>query len=194
MSRSAATLRLVYALAFMAQVLVATVVAVIVRALAGGTPRPSEILAWVLVALAVMQLPFAALLSTRLGFIANRQGALARTLFTAIVLASTAWATALALATGQRGLSVYVLLSLVMLAYALGFLVVSRLASRASALPPQAPPGSGADGEAAPPSGGDQGDVAQPSSGAKGADAQPLSAVVPGVLEDVDHVERLGGP
>jgi hypothetical protein len=171
-SRSAATVRLVYALAFMAQVLVAAVVAVLVRALAGGSPRPSEVLAWVLVALAVMQLPFAALLSTRLGSIATRQAALARTLFTAIVLASTAWATALALATGQRGLSVYVLLSLVMLAYALGFLAVSRLASRAAALPPLVPPSSRAEGE----------------------DALPGSALEAGVLEDVDHVERLGGP
>jgi hypothetical protein len=161
----------VYVLAFMAQVLVATLVAVIVRALAGGTPRPSEILAWVLVALAVMQLPTAALLSTRLGTIVNRQGALARTLFTAVVLAAPAWAAALALATGQRGLSVYVLLSLVMLAYALGFLAISTLASRASALPPQPSPST------------DQGEAAPPD-----------SAPVTGVLEDVDHVERLGGP
>jgi len=139
-TRSAATLRLVYALTFMAQVLVAALVAAVVRWLAGGNPRPSDLLAWVLVALAIMQLPFAALASSRLGTIATRQAALARTLFTAVILASTAWAAALALATGQRGASVYVLLSLVLLSYALGFLAVSRLAGRAAGLPPQPDP------------------------------------------------------
>src|SRR5690606_28464947 len=115
-SRSVATLRLVYVVAFMAQVLVAALVAIAVRALAGGPPRPSDVLAWVLVALAVMQLPFAALMASRLGTINSRQAALARALFAAIILAATAWSTALALATGQTGLSVYVLLSMVMLA------------------------------------------------------------------------------
>lgn len=142
-SRSAATLRLVYALAFMAQVLVAALVGVTVRALAGGTPRPSEVLAWVLVTLALMQLPFAALTSARLGTIGNRQGALARTLLTAVVLASTAWSTALALATGQHGLSVYVLLGLMTLSYGLGFLSVSRLANRAAGIPPHGVPRDG---------------------------------------------------
>ncbi|HLU82083.1 MAG TPA: hypothetical protein VKZ43_01665 [Trueperaceae bacterium] len=146
-----ATLRLVYVLAFMAQVLVAALVATFVRALAGGPPRPSDVLAWVLVALAVMQLPFAALMASRLGAVTSRQAALARTLFTAVILAATAWSTALALATGQRGLSVYVLLSTVMLAYALGFLAVSRLAGRAAELPPRHADkdGTGGDGKPA---------------------------------------------
>jgi len=137
--RSLATVRTVYALAFMAQVVVATVVAVAVRALAGGAPRPSDFLAWVLVALAVMQLPLAALSASRLGAIGSRQAALSRTLFTAITLSATAWFTALAVATGQRRLSVYLPLALVMMAYGLGFLVVSRLAGHAARLPPAAP-------------------------------------------------------
>lgn len=125
-----------YVLTFMAQVLVAAVVAVLVRALAGGDPQPNDLMAWLLVALAVMQLPLAALTASRLGSIGSRQAALSRTLFTAIVLSSMAWFTALALATGQRGLSVYLLLMLVMLGYGLGFLVVSRLAGHAALLPP----------------------------------------------------------
>lgn len=183
-------LRLVYVSTFMAQVLVATLVAVLVRAAAGGTPRPSQILAWVLVALALMQLPIAAVLVSRQGAITSRQTALARTLFTAILLSATAWSTALALATGQRGLSVYVLLTLVMLAYALGFLSVGRLASRAAALPPQS-------GAAGGPSGG--GPPGRPPAEGPTADRptaegeEGCSALEAGVLEDVDHVERLGG-
>ena len=164
-------MRLVYVAAFMAQVLVAVLVALAVRALAGGPPRPSDVLAWILVALAVMQLPFAALMASRLGTITSRQAALARTLFTAVTLAATAWSTALALATGQRGLSVYLLLSMVMLAYAAGFLAVGRLAHRAATLPPRASRGSGG--------------------GAASGTAD--SALETGVLEDVDHIERLGG-
>lgn len=137
MARAAATLRLVYALTFMAQLVVAALVAVVVTALAGGSGKPSAFLAWVLVALALMQLPFAALIATRLGSVTTRQIALSRTLLTAIFLAATSWFAALALATGQRGLSVYVLFALVMLSYALGFLVVSRLAGRAAQLPAQ---------------------------------------------------------
>lgn len=178
-----ATLRLVYALTFMAQVLVAALMAATVRALAGGAPRPSEILAWVLVALALLQLPFAALMSARLGTISSRQVALARTLFTAIILSATAWSTALALATGQRGLSVYVLLSLVMLSYALGFLAVTRLAGRGAELPPRGGPKGGAgSGD------GSGGGVSAGNGGGPGA-----SSFEAGVPEDVDHVKSLGG-
>jgi len=129
----------VYALSFMAQVLVAALVAVLVRSLVGGVPRPSGMLAWVLVALAVMQLPLAVLTASRLGAIGSRQAALSRTLFSAIVLSTTAWFAALAMATGQRGLSVYLLLTLVIVSYGLGFLVVSRLAGHAARLPPSIP-------------------------------------------------------
>lgn len=183
--RAALTLRSVYALSFMGQVVVAVVVAAAVRLLAGGTPRPNDLLAWVLVVLALLQMPFAALVLTRLGGLANRQGALTRTLFSATLLASTAWFTALALATGQRGTAVYVLLVLVLFAYGIGFLATSRLAAKAAGLPSQGATSSGGAALEGAASGG-----AASGGAASGGAASTLEA---GVLEDVDHVERLGG-
>jgi len=133
-------LRLVFVLTFFAQLVVAAIVGVIVRAFAANPPLASPVLATVLVAAAVLQLPIALAAAFRLGKVVSRQAALSRTLFMGVLLSATAWFTSLALATGQRGASVYLLLALVMLAYALGFLAVSRLAKTASSLPAARPP------------------------------------------------------
>lgn len=117
----------------MGQLVFATLVGVGVRLLASGTtPRPGGYLAWVLVAFALIEFLVAAVLSVRPLPGEGRRAALSTTLLVGTLLGSVAWFLALALATEQRGAPLYVLLLILSLGYALGFLVVSRLAKAAA--------------------------------------------------------------
>ncbi|HZJ08065.1 MAG TPA: hypothetical protein VFD39_00045 [Trueperaceae bacterium] len=120
---------------FVAQLLVAALVAVVVASLAPGETRPNAFLGWVLVALALLQVPLALAVTSRLGPVSSSRAALSRTLLSAVTLASSAWFAALAVATGQQGWSVYLLVALVGGAYALGFLATGRLAAAAAKRP-----------------------------------------------------------
>lgn len=141
--RVASFLRLTYAVAFLAQVVVAALVAVAVRALAGGAGSPSALLAWMLVAFAVMEMPIALLVTARMGAAPSRRSALTAAIMAGTMLASNAWFAALALATGQRGAPVAILLVLVMSGYAVGFFAVGRLAR--AALPAEGAPARASD-------------------------------------------------
>jgi len=121
---------------FYAQLLLAAAVALLLRAIVPVTGAPSTVLAAVLVAAAVMQLPIALASTIGLARVTSRQQALSRTLFMGVLLGSTAWFAALALATGQGATASYLLLALVLLAYAIGFAMIPRLAARAAASPP----------------------------------------------------------
>lgn len=136
MWRAASFLRLVFLLTFYAQLLVAGLVAVALRAAAGSSGSPNDLLAIVLVACALAQLPVALASTAGLSRVLTRQQALSRALFMGVLLSSTAWFAALALATGQGAAASYALLALVLVAYALGFLAVGRLARKASELAP----------------------------------------------------------
>lgn len=135
--RAASFLRAAYVAMFLAQLAVAALVAVAVASLAQGEIRPNAFLGWVLVALAVLQVPLALAVSSRLGAVSSRQAALSRTILSSVTLAGSGWFAALAVATGQRGWSVYLLVALVGGAYALGFVTVGRLAQAAAANPPE---------------------------------------------------------
>lgn len=137
--RAASFLRLVYLVVFYCQLLVAALVAVLLRALAGASGTPSGLLAAVLIAAAVAQLPLAVASTVGLSRVTSRQQALSRTLFMGVLLSTTAWFAALALATGQGATASYALVALVLVAYALGFLMIGRLARRSAELPPHAP-------------------------------------------------------
>lgn len=91
-------------------------------------------------ALSFVQLPIGLASATRLSSLASRQAALSRALFAGVTLSTTTWFIALALATGQGGTPVYVMLAVLMLAYALGFLATGRLARTAAGLPPRRRP------------------------------------------------------
>ncbi len=131
---AAAVLRAAYATAFMAQVVIAVLVAIVVRLLAAGqTLRPNAVLTWTLVAFAVLEMIVAGVLGNRLGVVKGRRAALSTTLLVATLYGSVAWFMALALATEQRGAALYVLLLLLATGYALGFLAVGRLAKAAAA-------------------------------------------------------------
>ncbi len=114
----------------------AALVAVALRASVGASGSPSGLLAAVLVACALAQLPIALASTAGLSRVATRQQALSRALFMGVLLSSTAWFAALALATGQGATASYALLAIVLFAYALGFLALGRLARRASELAP----------------------------------------------------------
>lgn len=119
-------------LAFLAQCVVAALVGVVVVLLAGGAPRnPSSLLAWTLVVFALAQLPVVAFAVTRMsglpGGSGARRSALSAALMAGVLLASSAWFLSLALATGQAGVPLFLLLLLTLTGYALGFLVVGRL-------------------------------------------------------------------
>lgn len=129
---AAAMLRSAYALAFLAQCAAAALVGTAVVLLAGGAPsRPSPLLAWILVGIALAQLPVVVFVVARLGALkagkGARRAALSAALMTGLMLASAAWFLALALATGQVGLPLFVLLFLTVSGYATGFLLVGRL-------------------------------------------------------------------
>ena len=124
-------------LAFLAQCVVAALVGVVVVLLAGGAPRsPSALLAWILVGIALAQLPVVVFVVTRLGALragkGARKAALSAALMTGVMLASSAWFLVLALATGQTGVPLFVLLFLTLSGYALGFLLVGRLGRTAA--------------------------------------------------------------
>jgi len=132
----------------MAQVVIAALVAILVRILASGqAPRPNSVLTWTLVAFSVLEMIVAGVLGNRLGLVKGRRAALSTTLIVATLYGSVAWFMALALATEQRGIALYVLLSLLATGYALGFLAVGRLAKVAAA--EQAPPTTEAAGDRA---------------------------------------------
>lgn len=117
--------------------LFAALVAVAVRLLAGGVrPNPSPLLGWMLVVVALIQLPIMFLASQRVSVPATedepqghgaRRSALSASLLSGVLLATSAWFLALALAAGQSGPPAFVLLALVMLAYSGGVLAVGRL-------------------------------------------------------------------
>lgn len=122
----------------MAQCVLAALVGIVVVLLAGDTPsKPSAILSWILVGIALAQLPVALLIVGRLSVLKPAQGArraaLSAALMTGALLAATAWYLSLALATGQMGIPLFVLLFLTLTGYAVGFLQVGRLGRVAAA-------------------------------------------------------------
>ncbi len=127
-------LRAAFAVAFMAQVVIATFVAILVRLPAAGvTTRPSAVLTWTLVGFAAADMVVAAVISSRLALLKGRRAALTTALVVATMYGMVSWFLALALATEQRGAGLYVLLLLLSLGYAFGFLTVGRLAKAAAA-------------------------------------------------------------
>jgi hypothetical protein len=137
-SRAAGVLRAVYAVMFLAQMVVALVLAVLVRLVSHLHTSPSPLLGWVLVGLTALELPLGLALANVAARGNDRRRALSAALLGAVILSTPAWFAALALATGQGGEPVLVLWVLLALYYALGVASVGRLASRAAQAPPSA--------------------------------------------------------
>jgi hypothetical protein len=125
-------LRSAFAVSFLAHAAVAALVGIVVVLLAGAAPRnPNSLLAWMLVGMTLAQLPVALLIVVRAGALRSgpgaRRAALSSAILTGVMLASTAWFLALALATGQGGTPLFVLLLVTLTAYSVGFLLMGRL-------------------------------------------------------------------
>jgi hypothetical protein len=140
---ASAVLRPAFVVGFMAQVVLAFLVAIVVRLLTSGVAvHQSSVLMWVLVGFAILETVFAAFAGMRLASVRGRRPALTATLVLATLYGSVTWFLALAFATEQRGVGLYALLLLVGVAYALGFLTTGTLAKAAVktlALAPDAP-------------------------------------------------------
>lgn len=135
--QAAAVLRAVFVLAFMAQTLVAVLVGVVIRGLAGEVHPGGGVLGWVLVAFVAVQLPVVLLVVARSSSSQAQPGARRRALYTAILagvmLSSTVWFLTLAVVAAQPLLPLVALLLQATLAYGLGFLQMGRLARGAAA-------------------------------------------------------------
>lgn len=138
-SRAAAVLRGLFAAMFLGQMLVALVLAVLVRLVTDVQARPSPLLGWVLVALAALELPVGLMLVTVAARGNDRRRALSAALVGAVVLSTPAWFAALALATAQGGPPVLVLWGILAAYYAAGVVGIGRLAGRAVRSPPWTP-------------------------------------------------------
>lgn len=137
-SHAALVLRGVFATMFVAQLVIALLLAGLLRLIDPIVTRPSPLLGWVLVALAALELPLGTALAGVAGRGNDRRRALSAALLGAVVLSTPAWFAALALATGQRGLPIWVLWGMLALYYAVGVAFVGRFASRAAQAPPPA--------------------------------------------------------
>ena len=133
---AAAVLRGVFAAMFLGQMVVALVLAVVVRLVSDLHTSPSPLLGWVLVLLSTLELPLGVVLAGIAGRGDDRRRALSAALLGAVILSTPAWFAALALATGQRGAPVFVLWGLLALYYAFGVAGAGRLAARAVEVPP----------------------------------------------------------
>jgi hypothetical protein len=126
------TLRLVYLTLFALQVIVALAVGFGVAAMLPRRPAPSDPFAIVLLLVAALHLPLAWLLARAAARSGGREAALSSTVLSAVLSSVPAWFAALMLISGQRPIYLWLVMSLVSLAYALGFAATGRAADAAS--------------------------------------------------------------
>jgi hypothetical protein len=132
-------LRLIFLLMFMAQFVVATLLALALGLIFGPGKNSSPLLSQILILLSLMQLPLALAipqLSARAG---GKQAALAATIMVAVFLSVPAYFASFALLTGTSLPYLMILLALLMTFYALGLFMVNgfaKLAVKGSGQPP----------------------------------------------------------
>lgn len=129
-----ALLRPLFVLGFGAQLALAAAVGALAWLILPRGPA-NPLLAPVLVALALVQLPLALALGASAARAPTRRAALGATLLSATLLGVPAWFLALAAALGAGGLYLALLAALLALGYALGMLLCARFARRAAAAP-----------------------------------------------------------
>ena len=135
---AAALLRLVYLGVFGAQLVLALLVGLLLAAFVPGRGAANDIVAVVLLAMALFHLPLGWVLGRAAVRAGGRQGALSGIIAAAVLLSIPAWFGVLLLVSGQRPAYVMGVAAVVSIGYSLGFLLTSTAASVASA---DAPPG-----------------------------------------------------
>lgn len=129
--------RLTYAVVFMAQTLLALFVSVALTLLVDAGPRPSGVLAGVLLVMSLVHVAVGLALGYALAGRPGRGAAVASAAAAAVALSVTAWFAALMAASGQRPLWVAAAFAVVSLAYLAGFTLTPRCAR--AALQPDPP-------------------------------------------------------
>ena len=127
------SLRLVFVLAFGAQMVLALGLGLVLGLVTGAEPaaRRGGLLGGILFGFTLLQLPLALGLSLAAARAGGKQAALSATILAAVLLATPAWFAALLLA--LRGPLVYLLalLGLLLLYYGVGFVLCGRFAQQA---------------------------------------------------------------
>jgi len=142
---AAALLRIVYLVVFGGQLLVAMLVGVLLAALAPGRGAANDIVAVVLLAMALFHLPLGWVLGRSAVRAGGRQGALSGVIAAAVLLSIPAWFGVLLLVSGQRPAYLLGVAAVVSVGYALGFLLTGLAAQVAAAdAPPSDEPHSAA--------------------------------------------------
>lgn len=136
---AAAALRTVFAGMFLAQSLVAAVVAAAFLLL-GSPPAngDSSALGPVLAVLAPLQCLLGVLLPDRLARDGSKESSLSAILLAGVLLATPGWFFVLALVSGQGALPLTVLAGTVVAAYSLGFVQAGRMGARVATSAPDA--------------------------------------------------------
>jgi hypothetical protein len=130
-------LRLVYGITFMAQVAVAALLAGVLAGVAGrqfpgtqssGTQSSGALLAQIFIVLSLLQFPLALTLSFRVGKAGGKQAALSASIMAGVLFSTPAWFTALVFLVSSPFFYLAILVALLMLYYAIGFMLCSRWA------------------------------------------------------------------
>lgn len=124
---AANVLRMVYVLIFMAQIAVAAILAGVMAALV-GRQSSSTLLAQILVAMALVQLPLTLLLSIGVSKAGGKQAALSASIMSGVLLSTPAWFLALTFLVSSTFLYIGILFFILMLYYAVGFMLCGRWA------------------------------------------------------------------
>jgi lysylphosphatidylglycerol synthetase-like protein (DUF2156 family) len=120
-------LRMIYVLTFMAQIAVAAVLAGVMAVIA-GRQSSGTLLAQILVVMSLVQLPLALLLSIGVSKAGGKQAALSASIMAGVLLSIPAWFIALTFLVSSTFLYMAILFAILMLYYAVGFMLCGRWA------------------------------------------------------------------
>ena len=127
-SEALGVLRMVFLLMFMAQLLVAALLALTLGLLFGAGKSSSPLLAQILVFLSFLQLPLAIVLPQLSANVRGKQAALSASIMAAVFLSVPAYFASFALVTGAPIAYLVILLAILMGYYALGLMMVNGFA------------------------------------------------------------------
>jgi hypothetical protein len=130
---AASLLRLVYLSVFGGQMVLALLVGLAVATFVPGRGAPNDIVAVVLLAMAVFHLPLGWVLGRAAVRAGGRQGALSGIIAAAVMLSIPAWFGVLLLVSGQRPVYLMGIAAVVSVGYSLGFLLTATAARVAAA-------------------------------------------------------------
>jgi hypothetical protein len=124
---AASVLRGVFVVTFMTQLAVAALLAAVMTAFA-GRQSGGTLLAQILVVMSLAQLPLALLLSIGVSRAGGKQAALSASILSGVLLSTPAWFLAMVFLVSSNPFYLALLFSILMLYYAVGFLLCGRWA------------------------------------------------------------------